>query len=90
MYLTLQDCLDMSELTAEEVHAIAQHENLAEVVAAELGNYLVHAPGGERQIRRMIIDDIRDAAAAQNAARAAQLKLVLKHFVDTHPQRAAA
>jgi hypothetical protein len=89
MYLTIQDCLDMSELTEAEVHAIAEHENLAEVVAAELGNYLVHSPNGERQIRRMIVDDIRAADEAGKTARAAQLKLVLKHFVETHPQPAA-
>jgi uncharacterized hydantoinase/oxoprolinase family protein len=90
MYLNIQDCLDMSALTAEEVHAIAQHENVAEVVAAELGNYLVQTASGERQIRRMIIDDIRAAANAGDAGRAAKLKLVLKHFAETHPHRAAA
>jgi hypothetical protein len=90
MYLTIQDCMDMSELTADEVHAIAQHENIAEVVAAELGNYLVHSPSGERQIRKIIIDDIREANAANDTARAAKLKLVLKQFVETHPHQAAA
>jgi uncharacterized hydantoinase/oxoprolinase family protein len=90
MYLNIQDCLDMSELTAEEVHAIAEHENLAEVVAAELGNYLVHTSSGERQIRRMILDDIRDANDANDAVRAAKLKLVLKQFVETHPHHAPA
>jgi uncharacterized hydantoinase/oxoprolinase family protein len=88
MYLTIQDCLDMSELSEAEVHAIAEHENLAEVVAAELGNYLVHSPSGERQIRSMIADDLRAAEAEGKTARVAQLKLVLKHFVETHPQLA--
>ena len=57
--------------------------------AAALGNYLVHSQTGERQIRRMILDDIRDANDAGNAVRAAELKMVLKHFVETHPHHAA-
>jgi hypothetical protein len=89
MYLTTQDCFDMCELTDAEIHAIAQHENLSEVVAAELGNYLVHTPTGGRQIKRMILDDIRDADTTGNAARAAELKMVLKHFVETHPDQGA-
>ncbi|MGA8053885.1 MAG: hypothetical protein WCA12_08495 [Burkholderiales bacterium] len=89
MFLTVEDCLAMCELTEPEVHAIAQHENIPEVVAAALGNYLVHSQTGERQIRRMILDDIRDANDAGNAVRAAELKMVLKHFVETHPHHAA-
>ncbi len=38
MFLTVEDCLAMCELTEPEVHAIAQHENIPEVVAAALGN----------------------------------------------------
>jgi S-ribosylhomocysteine lyase LuxS involved in autoinducer biosynthesis len=82
--LTVQDCLAMCELTEEEVRAIAQHEHIPEVVAAELGNYLVHSASGERMIKRMIVDDIEEAREAGNARRAAELKLVLKHFAETH------
>ena len=82
--LTLQDCLELCELTEDEVLAIAEHENLTEIAALELGNYLVHTPAGERRIKAMIVEDI-DAARARNDARhAALLKLVLKHFVDAH------
>jgi hypothetical protein len=82
--LTLQDCLALCELTEDEVLAIAEHENLTEIAALELGNYLVHTPAGERRIKAMIVEDI-DAARARNDARhAALLKLVLKHFVDAH------
>ena len=40
--LTLVDCLDLCDLGREEIEAIAEHEHLPEVIAAELGNYLVH------------------------------------------------
>jgi hypothetical protein len=82
--LTLQDCLALCELTEDEVLAIAEHENLTEIAALELGNYLVHTPAGERRIKAMIVEDIDAARARDDVRHAALLKLVLKHFVDAH------
>jgi hypothetical protein len=82
--LTLQDCLALCELTEDEVLAIAEHENLTEIAALELGNYLVHTPAGERRIKAMIVEDIDAARARDDVRHAALLKLVLKHFVETH------
>ena len=61
--LTFEDCLGLSGLTEKEIDAIAQHEHLPEIVALELGNYLLHQPDGAPKIRRMILDDIADAEA---------------------------
>jgi hypothetical protein len=82
--LTLQDCLELCELTEDEVLAIAEHENLTEIAALELGNYLVHTPAGERRIKAMIVEDIDAARARDDVRHAALLKLVLKHFVEAH------
>jgi len=82
--LTLQDCLELCELTEDEVLAIAEHENLTEIAALEFGNYLVHTPAGERRIRAMIVEDLDAARARDDVRHAALLKLVLKHFIDTH------
>jgi S-ribosylhomocysteine lyase LuxS involved in autoinducer biosynthesis len=82
--LTLQDCLELCELTEDEVLAIAEHEHIPEMAALELGSYLVHTPEGERRIKAMIVDDIDAARARGDLRRAAMLKLVLKHFVETH------
>lgn len=82
--LTIEDCIALAELTEEEVAAIAEHEHVPEIVAAELGNYLVHDPHGVPKIRRIIVDDIAHARERGDAAGAARLKLVLKHFVATH------
>ena len=82
--LTLQDCLELCELTEDEVLAIAEHENLTEIAALELGNYLVHTPAGERRIKAMIVEDIDAARARDDVRHAAMLKLVLKHFVEAH------
>ena len=83
--LTYQDCLGLCDLTPEEIAAIAQHEHLPEIAAAELGQYLVHVPNGVPVIRRMILDDIAEASRRNNPLETARLKLVLLRFVTTHP-----
>ncbi|MBK8889317.1 MAG: hypothetical protein IPN75_02485 [Dechloromonas sp.] len=82
--LTLQDCIELSELTEEEILAISEHEHIPEMVALELGNYLIHTESGERRIKRMIGDDIKHAQDTGNAEHAAVLKSVLKHYLEHH------
>ncbi|MCF8150979.1 MAG: hypothetical protein K9J80_09570, partial [Sulfuritalea sp.] len=84
MYLSLQDCIDMSDLSEDEILAIGEHEHLPELLAVELGSYLVHTPGGEKRIKRMIQDDIKSAQAKGDKKRSALLKKVLKHYLEHH------
>ena len=84
--LSLEDCIALSDLTEEEILAIAQHEHIPEMAATELGNYLVHAPDGEQCIRGIIRDDIAAAAAAGDRTRELALKLVLRHYIVQHPR----
>lgn len=86
--LSYVDCVGLSELTQEEIEAVAEHEHVPEIVAAELGNYLVHTPQGVPMLKRIICDDIEEALRQGNKERALHLKLVLKHFIETHPKRA--
>lgn len=82
--LTIQDCIELSELSEDEILAIAEHEHVPEMVAVEIGNYLVHTPSGEKRIKRMIADDIAHARETGNVEHAALLKSVLKHYIETH------
>jgi hypothetical protein len=82
--LTFEDCLGVANLTSEEVDAIAEHEHLPEMVALELGRYLCETPEGERRLSRMILDDIEVARRKGDLANAARLRMVLRHFVQTH------
>ena len=84
--IRLEDCIELCGLTEEEVLAIAQHEHLPEIVAAELGNYLVSTPDGELCIKAMILDDMAQAAGIGDRARALGLKLVLRRFIVQHPR----
>ena len=83
--LSLEDCLALCDLTEEEVLAIAHHEHIPEIAAAELGNYLVHTPEGERRIKAIIRDDIAEACACGNRTRELALKHLLREFVLQHP-----
>ena len=78
--LCLEDCLAFCDLSEEEVLAIAQHEHIPEMAAIELGHYLVHAPDGEMRIKRIILDDVAEAAKRGDRVRELALKLVLRNF----------
>jgi len=80
--LSLEDCIVLSDLTPEEVHAIAEHEHVPEVIATELGCYLVHCAGGRQAIRTIIRDDIEAARARGDFRHAAELRLLLRHFIE--------
>ena len=83
--ITIEDCLALSDLTEEEIDAIAEHEHLPAIIAAELGNYLAHLAGGIGQIRSMIRDDIAAARLRDDQRHAQRLSLVLMHFCREHP-----
>ena len=84
--LTIEDCIALCELNEDEVRAIAEHENIPEAAAAELGNYLTHCLDGDLCIKAMIRDDIAHAISMGNEARAFALKMMLRNFVLQHPR----
>lgn len=85
--LTIEDCIALSELTEEEILAIAAHEHIPEMAAVELGNYLLHTAAGELRVAAMIRDDIDNARKSGDLRRAALLRHCLKHFLRDHPGR---
>jgi hypothetical protein len=82
--LTIEDCIALSELTQEEIDAIAEEEHIPEIIAAELGNHLLHLPNGVKAIRDIIRNDIADAIERGDHRHAAKLHFVLKHFLTEH------
>jgi hypothetical protein len=83
--LTLEDCLGLCELTEQEVLAIAHHEHIPEIVAVELGSYLVRTPEGELRIKAIIRGDIAEARTRGDRACELALKALLRNFVLQHP-----
>lgn len=85
--LTFDDCLEMSELSEDEIRAIAEHEHIPEICALELGDYLCHHKGGSDQIRKFILDDIANAEKNGNTRHAEELRKVLEKFTASHPEK---
>lgn len=83
--LSYEDCLAFCDLTEDEIEAIAEHEHIPQIVALELGQYLVQSEDGVRKIKRIILDDIAAAKQGNDEQHYLVLKATLKHFVDTHP-----
>ncbi len=83
--LTIKDCIALSDLTEAQIDAIAEHEHVPEMVAAELGCCLAHTPGGDAVIVHILADDIAEARAHGRVAHAAELVEALTDFVATHP-----
>lgn len=83
--LCLEDCFDFSDLAEDEVAAIAEHEHIPEIVAAELGNELLKTNTGVMQLHTMILEDIETALARGRLEHAAELATTYQHFQTTHP-----
>ena len=87
--ISFEDCAAMCGLDMDEITAIAEHEHVPELAAAALGNYLLHRAGGEAEIRRMLVDDIRAALAEKRLEHGTELLMALRHFMSEHPGAAA-
>jgi hypothetical protein len=83
--LSLEDCIALCGLSEEEVLAIAEHEHIPEIVAAELASYLVQTPEGEMRMKAIIRDDIEAARRRGDRRHELALKLMLRDFVLQHP-----
>lgn len=83
--LTYEDCVGLTDLEEDEIEAIAQHEHVPEIVAAEMGCWLVHDPAGIPRIERIIREDIEEARIHGHPGEAAHWRQVLDHFSANHP-----
>lgn len=83
--LTYEECLEMSDLTSDEITAIAEHEHMDPMIAVALGHYLI-THDGEQRIQRFILDDIERAKRSGDRNKQALLYGALQHFIKHHPQ----
>lgn len=83
--LCLEDCLDFSELDNEEIEAIAEHEHIPLICAAELGCELLKTADGVVQLHTMILDDFNNAIEHGHTDRAGRWALAYQHLQATHP-----
>jgi len=83
--LSGQECFEFCGLTEDEIHAIAEHEHVPEIVAAELGQCLLQTHVGIWLIRRYLLEDIQQAELHGHDGRAKWLHSVLDRFTIDHP-----
>ncbi|WP_439562206.1 hypothetical protein [Roseinatronobacter sp.] len=80
------DILDMTCLTRAQIDAIAEHEHITPVTAAELGEYMMHIHHGPQRVQQMICEDIAQALHADDLTKARGLYATLKQFIAEHPE----
>jgi hypothetical protein len=85
---TPDEIVEMTDLTANEVAAIAEHEHTTGVLAAGMVAYLMHKHGGPLAINRMLREHIREALHMDDVPHARALYAMLHHFIATHPEAA--
>jgi hypothetical protein len=83
--LSLRDCIDLSELTDEEVQVVAEHEHIPEIVAAELGSELLHSADGVSMLKAYMLDCLEHARRTGNFDRADSLYALYRRFDALHP-----
>src|SRR3954463_14443988 len=79
--ICLHDLIGFCDLKPDEIHAIAEHEQIAESLAAALGASLLQSRQGTGQIRDMLLDDMRIAIRRRDIAHARHIVTTLRHFV---------
>jgi hypothetical protein len=84
--LSYQDCLHFSELQADEIRAIAEHENVPDIVAAQLGAGLLKSAQGVRAIELMMLENVERAHAHGRLAKMDRQSGVYARFRAQHSQ----
>jgi len=84
--LSLQDCLDLSDLSDAELAAIARHEKIPPIVALELGHRLMQTAAGVETLRQFIHDDIMSAQQQNRCRDCEQFSRTLADYTEKHPE----
>ena len=88
--LSLQDCLDLTDLSDGELAAIARHERIPPIVALELGHQLIQTAAGVETLRQFIHDDIMSAQQQNRCRDCEQFSRTLADYNEKHPEGRSA
>ena len=87
--ISLEDCIAMCGLDADEVAAIVEHEHVPAIEATAIAAELMHERGGPQQVRAMLVDDLRAAHRRGDLRHSAELLATLRRFLHEHPEAAS-
>lgn len=83
--LAMQDVLDYCDLDEGEIKAVAEHERVPLIVAAELCECLVSSPEGVCKLHTMIAENLEHAVQCGQFHHAKELETTYQHLQRTHP-----
>lgn len=83
--LAMQDLLDYCDLSRGEVEAIAEHEHVPLVIAAEMSECLLSSPEGVCKLHTMIVENLERAMKTGQFQHAQELENTYQHLLRTHP-----
>ncbi len=83
--LSMQDVLDYCDLDQGEIDAVAEHEHLPTMLAAELGESLLSTPQGVFRLHAMIIENMQEALEAGHFEHVKELAQTYEHLQRSHP-----
>lgn len=83
--LAMQDLLDYCDLNEGEIKAIAEHEKVPLVIAAEMSESLLSSPEGVCRLHLMIAENMQHALKKGRFDHAKELEITYQHLQRTHP-----
>lgn len=83
--LSMQDVMDYCDLEQGEIEAIAEHEHIPVVVAAELSEALLCSPEGVCRLHAMIVENMAHALEIGQYEHVQDLSKTYQHLQRTHP-----
>ncbi|MFZ5464075.1 MAG: hypothetical protein ACOZCP_04255 [Pseudomonadota bacterium] len=83
--LSLQECFDLSDLSEDEIEAIAEHEHVPPIIAAELGTTLLKTKTGMCLLKVYLLEAIEKARLAGDFDKAERLDSIYSRFEREHP-----
>ena len=85
--LTLQDCIGFSGLTPDQLEAVADHEHMDMIIAAEWAEVTLDQPEGEELVERMLAEEVAHCESRHLGDRVDRYQAGLEQFHKQHPHR---
>jgi hypothetical protein len=83
--LSLKDCLDFCDLDSCEIEAIAEHENLPVIIAAQLSNELLKTPEGVCCLYCMVLENLNQAMTEGDMDKVLRFGMTYQHLQANYP-----
>ncbi len=84
--LTFEDCVAMGALSDEQIDALGAHEHVPDIIACELGTYLLNTPGGAQVIADGLRADLMQARLQHRTQAILHFQHLLDGFEREHPE----